>query len=109
MIVQILTYGLFGLLTGLGAQALMQEERLGSAWIAALLGVDAALTGQYLSRSLLYNPGEGTTLFVVVLVTFIIVSAYRTVFHRLIDGPDRRQTRLSWARLTGISDLKGTN
>ena len=92
---QILIYGLFGLLIGLGAQALMPPERSGSPWIAALLGVDAALLGAYWTRLFLYRPGEGTTLFVVVLVSFLVFAAYRTAFRRLLDASDGGQICLS--------------
>ncbi len=91
MIAQILTYGLLGLSTGLGAQALMPTEKVGNAWIAALLGTDAALLGAYLTRSYLANPGEGTTLFMVVLASFLAFAAYRTAFRRLLDSCDGEQ------------------
>jgi hypothetical protein len=75
--VPLIIYGLVGIGFGLATQWLMPPET-GRTWLAALVGLDGALAGEYVSANLLNEPAQGTMLFVALLMAFLLLCVYRT-------------------------------
>jgi uncharacterized membrane protein YeaQ/YmgE (transglycosylase-associated protein family) len=82
----LLTYAMLGILAGWSTDLLLPKEASGNRWLACLIGLDSALIGSYLSTSWLGKPGQGITIFVVLLVTFILMSVYHTAFQRVVPA-----------------------
>lgn len=95
---QVLTYGILGILAGWATHLVMPANSLSNQWIASLIGLDGALLGAYMSHSLLIEPGTGTTLFLVLLAAFALLSVYHTAHRRLLDA-SKAQVRTTYRGL----------
>ena len=82
----LLTYGLLGITAGWMTDALLPSNASGNRWLACLIGLDSALTGSYLSDSWFSQPGQGITIFVALLVTFVLMSVYWTASERRMQA-----------------------